>query len=102
MNSHLDIVSLSLESQIPLFLTDLDNTRVPLLEGSRAKPPEVPLMDVFALYRRTKTLLSMHAAFCPKYAHLRADEGPGTQYLTDPRSTTMSLAILNHTYCNGF
>lgn len=24
-------------------------------------------MDMFALFRRTKTLLSMHAAFCPKY-----------------------------------
>ncbi|KAG8934303.1 hypothetical protein FRC01_003816 [Tulasnella sp. 417] len=61
----LDLVSLALESQIPLFLTDLGDLRVPLLEGSTRKPPEVPLVDIFALYRRTKTLLSMHAAFCP-------------------------------------
>ncbi|KAG9012965.1 hypothetical protein FRB90_006371 [Tulasnella sp. 427] len=61
----LDLVSLALESQIPLFLTDLGDMRVPLLEGSTKKPPEVPLADIFALYRRTKTLLSMHAAFCP-------------------------------------
>ncbi|KIO19006.1 hypothetical protein M407DRAFT_224240 [Tulasnella calospora MUT 4182] len=61
----LDLVSLALESQLPLFLTDLGDMRVPLLEGSTRKPPEVPLADVFALYRRTKTLLSMHAAFCP-------------------------------------
>lgn len=61
----LDLVSLALESQIPLFLTDLGDMRVPLLEGSTRKPPEVPLADVFALYRRTKTLLSMHATFCP-------------------------------------
>ncbi|KAG8933689.1 hypothetical protein FRC01_007619 [Tulasnella sp. 417] len=61
----LDLVSLALESQIPLFLTDLGDMRVPLLEGSMRKPPEVPLADVFALYRRTKTLLDMHAVFCP-------------------------------------
>lgn len=61
----LDLVSLALESQIPLFLTDLGDMRVPLLEGSTRKPPDVPLGDIFTLYRRTKTLLSMHAAFCP-------------------------------------
>ncbi|KAG8902226.1 hypothetical protein FRC00_000142 [Tulasnella sp. 408] len=61
----LDLVSLALESQIPLFLTDLGDMRVPLLEGSTRKPPEVPLVDIFMLYRRTKTLLSMHEAFCP-------------------------------------
>lgn len=66
MFSRLDLVSLALESQIPLFLTDLGDMRVPLLEGSTRKPPEVPLVDIFTLYRRTKTLLSMHAAFCPK------------------------------------
>ncbi|KAG9046239.1 hypothetical protein FS837_004800 [Tulasnella sp. UAMH 9824] len=63
--SRLDLVSLALESQIPLFLTDLSDMRVPLLEGSTRKPPDVPLADIFALYRRTKTLLSLHAAFCP-------------------------------------
>lgn len=61
----LDLVSLALESQIPLFLTDLGDMRVPLLEGSTRKPPEVPLADIFTLFMRTKTLLSMHAAFCP-------------------------------------
>lgn len=65
---HLDLVSLALESQIPLFLTDLDHARVPLLEGARQKPPVIPLPDIFALYRRVKTLLSMHQAFCPKFA----------------------------------
>ncbi|KAG8908954.1 hypothetical protein FRB99_000057 [Tulasnella sp. 403] len=62
----LDLVSLALDSWIPLFLTDLDNARLPLLEAARAKPPDVPLTDIFALFRRTKTLLSMHAAFCPQ------------------------------------
>ncbi|KAG8930518.1 hypothetical protein FRC02_004086 [Tulasnella sp. 418] len=62
----LDLVCLALESQIPMFLTDLDSSRRALLEGSITKPPKVPIEDVFALYRRTKTLLQMHKAFCPK------------------------------------
>lgn len=28
--------------------------------------PDVPIQDIFALYRRTKTLLGMYDAFCPK------------------------------------
>ncbi|KAG8852602.1 hypothetical protein FRB96_008601 [Tulasnella sp. 330] len=61
----LDLVSLTLESQMPLFLTDLENARIDLLDASRGKTPSVPILDMFALFRRTRTLLSMHEAFCP-------------------------------------
>ncbi|KAG9029922.1 hypothetical protein FRB95_004718 [Tulasnella sp. JGI-2019a] len=61
----IDLVSLTLESQMPLFLTDLENARIDLLEASGGKTPSVPIMDMFALFRRTRTLLSMQEAFCP-------------------------------------
>ncbi|OJT15692.1 hypothetical protein TRAPUB_5070 [Trametes pubescens] len=63
---HLDIVSLMLEVQIPHFLMDLDDSKKRLFEDSMNGPtPDVPIQDVFALYRRTKTLLGMYKAFCP-------------------------------------
>ena len=63
----LDIVSLMLEIQIPHFLMDLDDSKKRLFEDSMNGPtPDVPIQDIFALYRRTKTLLGMYKAFCPK------------------------------------
>ena len=65
---HLDIVSLMLEIQIPHFLMDLDDSKKRLFEDSMNGPtPDVPIQDIFALYRRTKTLLGMYKAFCPKF-----------------------------------
>ena len=57
-----------LEIQIPHFLMDLDDSKKRLFEDSMNGPtPDVPIQDIFALYRRTKTLLGMYKAFCPKY-----------------------------------
>ncbi|EKM52682.1 uncharacterized protein PHACADRAFT_261272 [Phanerochaete carnosa HHB-10118-sp] len=62
----IDIVSLYVEVVIPLLLQDLDASSKPLFENSRNGPtPGVPIQDVFALYRRTKTLMEMYQAFCP-------------------------------------
>ncbi|KDQ16952.1 hypothetical protein BOTBODRAFT_619876 [Botryobasidium botryosum FD-172 SS1] len=61
-----DLVSLAMESQVPLFFSDLENARRALLEGSANQPtPDIPIEDIFALYRRTKTLVGMYKAFCP-------------------------------------
>lgn len=66
-DSRLDIVSLFVETQIPLFLTDLDGAQQRLLEGSMNQPtPDIPIEDIFALYRRTKTLLDIFSAFAAK------------------------------------
>ncbi|KAI0944587.1 hypothetical protein AcW1_002259 [Taiwanofungus camphoratus] len=63
---HLDIVSLVVEIQIPHYIMDLDGSRKRLFEDSMNGPtPDVPIQDIFALYRRTKTLLGMYTAFCP-------------------------------------
>ncbi|KAG6377689.1 hypothetical protein JVT61DRAFT_14458 [Boletus reticuloceps] len=63
----IDLVSLVVEVIIPLFIADLQSSSKKLMESSMNGPtPDVPIQDVFALYRRTKTLLSMFEAFCPK------------------------------------
>ncbi|TFY79360.1 hypothetical protein EWM64_g4654 [Hericium alpestre] len=61
-----DLVSLIVEVQVPMFVQDLNASRKRLFESSMNGPtPDVPIQDIFSLYRRTKTLLGMHEAFCP-------------------------------------
>ncbi|KAG6896520.1 hypothetical protein C0992_007709 [Termitomyces sp. T32_za158] len=63
----LDIVSLVVEITIPHFIADLQNSQRRLFESSMNGPtPDVPIQDVFALYRRSRTLLGMYAAFVPQ------------------------------------
>lgn len=62
-----DLVSLVVEAQVPLFIKDLQNSSKPLYESSMNGPtPAVPIQDIFSLYRRTKALLTMYKAFVPK------------------------------------
>ncbi|KAJ7270861.1 hypothetical protein C8J57DRAFT_293389 [Mycena rebaudengoi] len=64
---HLDLVSLVVETQIPQLIRDIQGSQKRLFESSMNGPtPDVPIQDIFALYRRTKTLMSMFAAFCPQ------------------------------------
>ncbi len=61
-------MSLVVEVQVPLFLQDLDSSRKRLFEDSMNGPtPDVPIQDIFSLYRRTKLLMGMYKAFVPKY-----------------------------------
>ncbi|KAI0063318.1 hypothetical protein BV25DRAFT_1907095 [Artomyces pyxidatus] len=72
---HIDLVSLLVEVTVPLFLQDLEASRKRLFESSMNGPtPDVPIEDIFALYRRTKTLLGMFEAFCPEQ-HVDFDVG---------------------------
>ena len=65
---HIDVVSLMVETQVPMFLGDLEGNRKRLYDASMNQPtPDVPIEDIFALFKRTKTILEMHQAFCPKY-----------------------------------
>lgn len=62
----LDIVSLVLEVTIPHLITDLENSQKRLFESSMNGPtPDVPIQDIFALYRRAKLLMGMYLAFVP-------------------------------------
>ncbi|KDQ55910.1 hypothetical protein JAAARDRAFT_208172 [Jaapia argillacea MUCL 33604] len=61
----LDLVSLVVGVLVPHFVADLEAIRKQLFEDSmNGATPDVPIEDVFALYRRTKTILEMHGAFC--------------------------------------
>ncbi|CAE7224588.1 unnamed protein product [Rhizoctonia solani] len=61
-----DFVSLVVESQIPLYLGDLEDQRAPLFNATcTANPPTTSIDSVFNLYRRVGSLLKLHAAFCP-------------------------------------
>ena len=66
-SSRVDLVSLVVEVTVPLFVADLQSSSKKLFESSMNGPtPDVPIQDIFSLYRRTKSLLSMFEAFCPK------------------------------------
>ncbi|KAJ7250491.1 hypothetical protein B0H12DRAFT_1120580 [Mycena haematopus] len=56
----LDLVPLVVEVQVPQLLRDIDASQKRLLES-----PDVPIQDIFTLYRRSKMLLGMYTAFCP-------------------------------------
>ncbi|KZP33278.1 hypothetical protein FIBSPDRAFT_847925 [Athelia psychrophila] len=63
---HLDLVAMVADIAIPGFIQELQNSQKRLFESSMNGPtPDVPIQDIFALYRRTKMLLEMHEAFCP-------------------------------------
>ncbi|KAF8654738.1 hypothetical protein AX16_003393 [Volvariella volvacea WC 439] len=65
----IDLVSLVVEVVIPVYLEELSAAQRKLYEASMntATPtPDIPIQDIFALYRRTKTLTKMYSAFCQK------------------------------------
>ena len=60
-----DVVALLVDATVPLFFRDLEASKKKLFEGSMNGPtPDVPIQDIFSLYRRTKTMLDMFEAFC--------------------------------------
>lgn len=64
---NIDLVSLVVESQVPLYLGDLEDQKVPLYNATcTANPPTTSIDSVFNLYRRVGSLLKLHAAFCPE------------------------------------
>ncbi|KAJ6478601.1 hypothetical protein C8R47DRAFT_983974 [Mycena vitilis] len=63
----IDLVSLVVEVHIPQLVSDIQASQKRLFESSMNGPtPDVPIQDIFALYRRSKTLLGMFQAFCPQ------------------------------------
>ncbi|KAK7055402.1 hypothetical protein R3P38DRAFT_2846886 [Favolaschia claudopus] len=63
----LDLVSLTVEVTIPQLIREVQGSQKRLFESSMNGPtPDVPIQDIFALYRRTKTLIGMFNAFCPQ------------------------------------
>jgi hypothetical protein len=53
--------------QTPFFIGQIDQNRQRLFEGSmNGQTPDVPIQDIFTLYRRAKVLLDMYKAFVPQ------------------------------------
>ncbi|KAG9089787.1 hypothetical protein FS749_001057 [Ceratobasidium sp. UAMH 11750] len=66
LTGNVDIVSLVVESQVPLYLGDLEDQRDLLYAATvTANPPTTSIDAVFDLYRRVGVILKLHAAFCP-------------------------------------
>ncbi|KAG8835271.1 hypothetical protein FRC17_004578 [Serendipita sp. 399] len=66
----LDIVELFVETQVPLFLTDLEESKRHLLESSSNQPtPDTPIEDIFTLYKATKTLFNLIDQYAPRTQH---------------------------------
>ncbi len=65
--SKLDLVSLFIEVVVPRFIGTTQQSQKKLFESSMNGPtPDVPIQDIFALYRRSKTMMKMYRAFVPE------------------------------------
>jgi len=54
------------ETQVPLFFTDLEEQKKQMLESASNMPtPDTPIEDIFALYRATKSLFDLIEQFAP-------------------------------------
>lgn len=68
----IDIVSLFVEMVVPKLVGELQGSQKRLFESSMNGPtPDVPIQDIFALYRRTTMLMGMYRAFVPECVALR-------------------------------
>ena len=66
----IDVVALVVDVVVPLFLMELDSSSKRLWQDSMNGPtPDVPIEDLFSLYRRTKVMMDMYHAFCPEWVH---------------------------------
>jgi hypothetical protein len=64
------VVSLVVDVVVPSFLMELDASSKRLWQDSMNGPtPDVPIEDLFSLYRRTKVMMDIYHAFCPKLVH---------------------------------
>lgn len=61
------MVALVVDVLVPLFLMELDASSKRLWQDSMNGPtPDVPIEDLFSLYRRTKVMMNIYHGFCPK------------------------------------
>lgn len=63
----LDLPAILVESTVPLYLDDLEANKKSIMDGSRNEPnPDVPIEDIFSLFRRTRTITMTFAEICPQ------------------------------------
>lgn len=62
----LDLPAILMESTVPLYLDDLEANKKAIMEGSKNEPtPDVPIDDIFSLFRRTNTIIETFKECCP-------------------------------------
>jgi hypothetical protein len=63
----LDLVSLFVDVVVPRLIGMIEQSQKKLFEASMNGPtPDIPIQDIFSLYRRSKILLKMYHAFVPE------------------------------------
>ena len=99
-----DVVALVVDVVVPLFLMELDASSKRLWHDSMNGPtPDVPIEDLFSLYRRTQVMMDMYHAFCPKSVHsapTRLNFFDHPQIVVTPSLTL--AASLSHMSDNGW
>ena len=100
----IDVVALVVDVVVPLFLMELDASSKRLWHDSMNGPtPDVPIEDLFSLYRRTGVMMDMYHAFCPKSVHsapTRLNFSDHPQTVVTPSLTL--AASLSRTSDNGW
>ena len=100
----IDVVALVVDVVVPLFLMELDASSKRLWHDSMNGPtPDVPIEDLFSLYRRTRVMMDMYHAFCPKSDH----SAPTRLKISDHPQTVVTLSLtlaasLSRTSDNGW
>ena len=101
----IDVVALVVDVVVPLFLMELDSSSKRLWQDSMNGPtPDVPIEDLFFLYRRTKVMMEMYHAFCPEWVNFPPLTIPDS--CNNPRTVVTpnltSGASLSHMSDNGW
>jgi hypothetical protein len=61
----LDFPAILMESTVPLYLDDLEGNKKAIFEGSKNEPnPDVPIEDIFSLFRRSQTIVTTYLDVC--------------------------------------
>jgi len=90
------------EVVIPLLFGNIELSQKKLFEASMNGPtPDVPIQDIFSLYRRSKTLMKMYQAFVPESV-LFTSRLTILKYGTAGHSDSKSRLSLSHTCGSGW
>lgn len=63
----MELPAIFAEIAVPSFIEEVNGSQKKLFEASMNGPtPDVPIQDIFALYRRTKVIVKLFNVFAPE------------------------------------
>lgn len=72
LHSQIDLTALFVEVVIPAYILNVEKAQKRLYDSSMNGPtPDVPIQDLFSLYRRTKFLIGMYTSFVPRFVTIK-------------------------------